>query len=55
MISHNLETYLNSQKASAIKIFKVYKTKVEKQLHKKNNFVKLDRGGEFHGTYDEIG
>ncbi|RVW35834.1 Retrovirus-related Pol polyprotein from transposon TNT 1-94 [Vitis vinifera] len=47
--------YLMHEKSQAIDIFEMFITEVERQLDKKIKIVRLDRGGEYYGRYDESG
>ena len=47
--------YLIHEKAQALEVFKIFKSKVENQLGKKIKAVKSDRGGEYYGRYDGSG
>ncbi|XP_075088188.1 uncharacterized protein LOC142170231 [Nicotiana tabacum] len=46
---------MKSKKSEALDKFKIYKTKVEKQLGKSIKIARSDRGGEYYGKYDEFG
>ena len=43
------------EKSDSLNVFKAFKAKVELQLGKPIKAVKSDRGGEYYGSYDEIG
>ncbi|XP_070029532.1 uncharacterized protein [Nicotiana sylvestris] len=43
------------EKSEALDKFKIYKTKVEKQLGKSIKIARSDRGSEYYGKYDEFG
>ncbi|RVW23885.1 Retrovirus-related Pol polyprotein from transposon TNT 1-94 [Vitis vinifera] len=47
--------YLMHEKSQAIDIFEMFITEVERQLDKRIKIVRLDRGGEYYGRYDESG
>lgn len=43
----------NKDKANALDVFKIYKTKQKNQLEKKIHIVRSTHGREYHGKYDE--
>ena len=47
--------YLISHKSEALERFKIFKTKVEKQLGKVIKIVRSDRGGEYYGQHGDLG
>ena len=47
--------YLIKEKSDALKVFKIFKAEVEKQLDMKIKVVRFDRGGEYYGKYTESG
>ena len=47
--------YLLYDKSETLDAFKVYKTKVEKQLGKQIKIVRSDKCGEYYGRYTEKG
>lgn len=50
-----MSTYLTSEKSQSLENFKIFRTKVEKQLGKE---IKVNRSywrGEYYGKYDESG
>ena len=47
--------YLLHEKSQAVNALEVYINEVERQLDRKVKIVKLDRGGEYYGKYDESG
>ena len=48
-----MHLFLFYDKCEALDAFKIYKTKVKKQLGKQIKMVKSDRGGEYYGGYTE--
>ncbi|BFG20843.1 hypothetical protein CerSpe_071170 [Prunus speciosa] len=53
--SHFGYLYLIVEKSQAFEMFKIFQTEVERQLEKKIKIVRLDRGGEYYGRFDEGG
>ena len=47
--------YLISHKSEALERFKIFKTKIEKQLGKVIKIVRSDRGGEYYGKHGDLG
>ena len=47
--------YLIKEKIDALEMFKVFRTKVEKQLGKVIGIVRSDRGGEYYGKHGDVG
>ena len=47
--------YLIKEKIDALEMFKVFRTKVEKQLGKVIGIVRSDRGGEYYGKHGDAG
>ncbi|RVW21782.1 Retrovirus-related Pol polyprotein from transposon TNT 1-94 [Vitis vinifera] len=46
---------LDSEKADALEMFKVFRTEVEKQLGKVIKIVRSDQGGEYYGKHGDAG
>ena len=47
--------YLLQEKSQAMNALEVYIIKVERQLERKVNIIRSDRGGEYYGKYCESG
>ena len=53
--SHYTFIYLLHEKSQVVEAFTMYITEVERQLERKMKIIRLDKGGEYYGKYDESG
>jgi len=48
-------TYLLHEKSQVVDALEIYLNEVERQLDRKVKVVRSGKGGEYYGSYDEIG